>query len=57
MSEMLETAFILAQATEKSLVVVDEVGENSTLYNISLLCTTESITNTKFTDNLQELTA
>ena len=30
MSEMLETAFILAQATDKSLVVVDEVGKNST---------------------------
>lgn len=29
MSEMLETAFILAQATDKSLVVVDEVGKNS----------------------------
>ena len=28
MSEMLETAFILAQATDKSLVVVDEVGKN-----------------------------
>ena len=27
MSEMLETAFILAQATEESLVVVDEVGK------------------------------
>lgn len=27
MSEMLETAFILAQATDKSLVVVDEVGK------------------------------
>lgn len=26
MSEMLETAFILAQASNKSLVVVDEVG-------------------------------
>ena len=30
MSEMLEIAFILAQATDKSLVVVDEVGKNST---------------------------
>ena len=30
MSEMLETAFILAQATEKSLVVVDEVGKSKT---------------------------
>ena len=32
MSEMLETAFILAQATDKSLVVVDEVGKNSTCF-------------------------
>ena len=27
MTEMLETAFILAQATQQSLVVVDEVGK------------------------------
>lgn len=33
MSEMLETAFILAQATEKSFVVVDEVGMNSSCYD------------------------
>lgn len=32
MSEMLETAFILAQATDKSFVVVDEIGKNSTLW-------------------------
>ena len=32
MSEMLETAFILAQATDKSLVVVDEIGKNSTWF-------------------------
>lgn len=31
MSEMLETAFILAQATDKSLVVVDEIGKRKTL--------------------------
>ena len=30
MSEMLETAFILANATEKSLVVVDEIGKDKT---------------------------
>ena len=37
MSEMLETAFILAQATDKSLVVVDEVGKNSTWFIKRLL--------------------
>ena len=41
MSEMLETAFILAQATEKSLVVVDEIGRNSASFNV-LCCDTES---------------
>ena len=41
MSEMLETAFILAQATEKSLVVVDEIGRNSASFNV-LCCDKES---------------
>lgn len=48
MSEMLETAFILAQATGKSLVVVDEVGKYSPWFIkglfVALLRTSECCT-------------
>lgn len=48
MSEMLETAFILAQATDKSLVVVDEVGKYSPWFIkglfVALLRTSECCT-------------
>ena len=45
MSEMLETAFILAQATEQSLVVVDEVGKNSYQWSAGLDITVDHCLN------------
>ena len=45
MSEMLETAFILAQATEQSLVVVDEVGKNINQWSTGLDITVDHCLN------------